>query len=90
MPRQIIEDKYVSDTIDNAYRVSSGLRDAWEALLWLLARNAEIGASLGLENRNIRIHKQQGYPRRNIPTITVLYEYNEHSVFIRSVVLNWE
>lgn len=89
MPRQVIEDKYVSNTIDNACRISSGLRDAWDALVWLLARRAEIGADLGLE-RNVRIHKQQGVYRRNIPEITVLYEYNEHSVFIRAVELRWE
>jgi hypothetical protein len=89
MPRQIVEDKYVSDTIDAACQISGGLHDAWEGLKWFLAREAESGANLGI-GRNASIHKQQGIPLRHIPTITVLYEYDAHSVFIRSVKLQWD
>jgi hypothetical protein len=87
--RQIIEDTDVSDAIDKARRVSPRVREAWDGLTWLLARNAEIGYQLGL-GENVRLHKQLGYPRSNIPTITVLYEYDEHSVEIRSVKFDWE
>ena len=48
MLRQIIEDENVSDSIDTGCRVSQRLREAWEALKWLLARNPEIGKGLGL------------------------------------------
>ena len=89
MLRHIIEDENVSDSIDTGCRVSQRLREAWEALKWLLARNPEIGKGLGLGDR-IRIHKQSGSIIPMIPEITVLYEYNDTMVEIRAVKLTYE
>jgi len=87
--RQVVEDNEVVDTIDVGCRASHRLRDAWDALIWLLARKPEIGQRLGLGDR-ICIHKQAGSIIPMIPEITVLYEYDDDTVEIRAVKLTYE
>ena len=84
MLRQIVEDAAVTEEIDLACEVAPRLREAWEGLTWLLARTPEIGHRLGL-GESIRVHKQQGLYRQHLPAITVLYDYTETTVFLRSV-----
>jgi hypothetical protein len=84
MLRQIVEDPAVMEELDLACAVAPRLREAWEGLKWLLARTPEIGHRLGL-GETIRVHKQAGLYHQHLPAITVLYEFTDTTVFIRSV-----
>jgi hypothetical protein len=89
MLRQVIEDDNVTNSIDIGCRSSNRLRDAWEALIWLLARKPEIGQRLGFGD-GVRIHKQASTLIPCVPDTTVLYEYDDNIVEIRDVKLTCE
>ena len=88
MLREIAEDDGVTEIIDAACEICAQLRDAWDGLLWLLARNPEIGRDMGLGDMQ-RIHKQDGYLVTGVPEITILYEYNDIKIEIRAVILRY-
>jgi len=88
MLREIAEDGYVSEAIDAACQTYVRLRDARDGLLWLLARNPAIGRDLGLGGMR-RIHKQDMHLAAGVPEITILYEYNDIKIEIRSVILRY-
>jgi hypothetical protein len=89
MLREIIEDDEAANIIDAACENHPRLREVWNGFKWLLAKKAhEMGNTIGYGD-NIRIHRQEGYLLIGIPTMIVLYEYDENAVTIRYVELKY-
>jgi hypothetical protein len=83
---EIAEDDGVAEIIDAACEACERFQDAWDGLLWLLAHNPAIGKDLGLGGTK-RIHKQDSHLAAGVPEITILYEYNDIKIELRSVIV---
>ena len=82
--RTICEDKSVSQTIDEAIKLSPRIEEAFDGLKWRLAREPENGVKLQGTNPEKYLFKITPLIK-NIPSITVLYEFNNHTVTILSI-----
>ena len=73
----VIEEIRVSEIIDKEREIYPRLDEAWEALKWWLARRPDSGVLLD------DIHwlfKQIGDPEAKIPTLVVIYRWDEFVV----------
>lgn len=72
--RTVISAVDVSAQVDNACQNYPRLREAWEALEWLLARSASvIGRAPDSGDETLRLYVQADDPLANVPAIWVLY-----------------
>jgi len=72
--RTVIEQRSVTDKIDQERAIYPRLEEAWEALKWWLCRKPESGELLD----DIHfIYKQVGNHELNIPTLVVIYTWDE-------------
>ena len=57
--------------------------DAWEAVTWVIARDAEIGTPLS-ERGALRAYTFDGVRSLDLPTVTVLYEVTEEVIVVHA------
>jgi len=82
-----------SIVLDNSARAASDgyddefprFDDAWKALEWLLCRNPDQGVSRLVGTTKYYLYKQDSDPYALTPVITVLYTFNDNSVFIHAI-----
>jgi hypothetical protein len=78
--RSVIEDSRVSRAIDDAKLKWPRAGDAWDAVVWVIARDPSIGRPL-TESGNVRSFTFDGAKSIGLPTVTVLYEV-QHIVIV--------
>lgn len=79
--RTICENKLVSQKIDEAIKLFPRIEEAFEGLKWRLAREPENGIKILGTNPEKYLFKITP-SRNNIPSITILYEFDNHKVTI--------
>ena len=75
--RTVVLEKEVSDTVDAECVSFPRLREAWEALEWLLARNADKVGTQARHNEDLRLYVQADDILANVPAIWVIYRVGE-------------
>lgn len=78
--RSVIEDSRVSRALDDAKRKWPRAGDAWDAVVWVIARDPTIGIPL-TESGATRSFTFDGAKSIGMPTVTVLYEV-QHIVIV--------
>ena len=85
--RTVVENYEVTQKIEAERSLYPRLREAFEALTWRLARNAEGGYLLDHKHW---VYKQAGSPKYNVPGLIALYIVDNHQVTILSIqVVVW-
>jgi hypothetical protein len=69
----VVEDSRVSHALDEAIERWARAQDAWDAVVWTLARHPEDGIAL-TESGQTRSLTLEGARSIDMPTITVVYE----------------
>ena len=82
--RSVREDPAVQKSADDAAEKWTRAEDAWEAVKWSLARDPAIGDPLS-EGGRTRSFAYEGAVASDMPTIIVLYEFDDGFVTIVSV-----
>ncbi len=82
--RTIVENVSVSEVIDDGQSVYPRLKDAVDALKWLLARVPESGEIIDDVNW---LYVQDGNQDVGIPAIVVVYTFDEREVILKHVLL---
>jgi hypothetical protein len=85
--RSVIEDSQVSRAVDDAKRQWSRADDAWNAIIWIIARDPEIGIAV-TESGATRAFTFDGARSIDLPTVTVLYEITPMAVVIRDALFS--
>lgn len=79
----VFEDFAVQEELDKAKERWSRTDEAWLAITWALARDPTIGEPL-TERGHLRAFVYVGAYSYDMPTITVLYDYDRNAINIRS------
>jgi hypothetical protein len=82
--RSVVESAEVMADVDEAKEKWARTEDAWDALLWVLARDPTKGEPL-TEGGHLRFLVFDGSWAHEMPTIHVLYEITEHQVILQKV-----
>jgi hypothetical protein len=80
--REIIEDAAVTTVIDAEGAIHQRLEEAYDALKWTLARDAECGYLLDEKHW---VYKQQGSKRHKVPGLIALYIIDDFQVTLLSI-----
>ena len=80
----LVEDDAVCRQVDELSGRHPRFREAYEALKWELVRDPAIGYQLP-SLRGMFVYKQQGEPFLNLPSITVLYEFDLNQITIHNI-----
>lgn len=75
--RTVVSEKEVSDTVDAECANFPRLSEAWEALEWLLARNADKVGTQARHREDLRLYVQADDILANVPAIWVIYRVGE-------------
>ena len=78
----VIEDSLVSRAVDNAKLRWSRADDAWDTVVWVLARDPTLGIPI-TESGNSRSFSVEGARSIDLPTVTVVYEMTPLAVEVR-------
>ncbi|MGB6541115.1 MAG: hypothetical protein WBF03_09610 [Xanthobacteraceae bacterium] len=78
----VIEDSQVSRAIDDAKEKWTRADDAWDAIIWILARDPSSGFPV-TESGKTRAFTLDGARSIDMPTVTVLYEITPLGVVVR-------
>lgn len=82
----IVEDEQVSQRIDAECANYPRLREAWDALHWLLARSGvKMGRMPRIGNPNLRLYVQAHDLIAKIPAIWVLFELEQDQIVIHAI-----
>ena len=75
--RTVVEQPRVSQSVDDAEDRWPRTRDAWDTVLWVLARGPEgAGSPLSESGATLRSFTLDGARSIGLPTVTVLYRYS--------------
>jgi hypothetical protein len=77
--RTVILENRVSEQLEAAVTRFPRIEEAYRGLEWRLCRRPQDGIH---RTSNFFIYKQDGIRNLNIPTLTVLYRFNENEVGI--------
>ena len=80
--RTVIPDHQVAFDLDAAKATYRRTDDAYQGLEWRLSRRPDHGVHIG---NGYYLHKELGYPTLRIPTITVLYRFDDNEVLISAI-----
>ena len=80
--RTVIPDHQVAFDLDAAKATYRRTDDAYQGLEWRLFRRPDHGVQIG---NGYYLYKQLGYPTLRIPTITVLYRFDDNEVLISAI-----
>jgi hypothetical protein len=83
--RSICEEPTVEAIVDFALQKWKRLDDGWQAMKWALARDPDSGAVI---TGRLRGRTLPGAKSIGLPTITVVYEFDERTVTIIDVEFN--
>ena len=81
--RSVVESPEAQDAADEAFEVWARAEEAWDAIKWALARDPTVGEPLA-EGGSVRVLTFEGAFAYDMPTIVVLYEYDEQRVVIKA------
>jgi hypothetical protein len=81
----VIEDSRVSSAVDDAKMRWPRAEDAWEAVVWVLARDPLIGKAI-TESGRVRSFTFDGARSIGLPTVTVMYEFQHIVVVVRDAL----
>lgn len=85
--RGVREDGPAADAVDDATARWARASDAWDAITWVLARDPEDVASKALaESGRLRAMTLEGARSIDLPTVTVVYEFDREYVTIREAL----
>lgn len=79
--RTVVEQPGVSRAIDGAREHWKRAQDAWDTVLWIIARDPETGIPL-TESGATRSFTLDGARSIGLPTVTVLYEIQLFEVIV--------
>jgi hypothetical protein len=82
--RTIIEEKCVSEAIDEAIEISPRLIQLYDGLKWRLARKPESGFKVS-RTENLYVIKTTNWSFLDIPTLRVFYTFDENNVILREI-----
>jgi hypothetical protein len=82
--RTVVEERSVTEKIYSESNFYPRLEEAYDALTWWLARNAEHGE---LIDDYYWIYKQRGNRDLKIPALVALYTVDHHDITIHSLLL---
>jgi len=82
--RDVFEDPAVSAAVDEAKGRWARAEDSWDALVWTIARDPEMGEAL-TESGKTRALTLEGARSIDLPTITAVYEWDETQVTVTAV-----
>lgn len=77
--REVIQERNVSQEIDDACKEYPRLPDAISGLEWRLAHRPEEGVN---RTHCYYVYRQSGFPNLNIPDVTVIYRYEGEAINI--------
>lgn len=83
--RSIVLDNAAREASDRFEDEFARFDEAWKALEWLLSRNPDQGVSKIVGSNRYFLYKQDSDVYALTPVITVLYTFDENSVFIHSI-----
>jgi len=81
--RTIRQEPSVQNVVDDACERWERAAEAWDALIWVLARDRKVGIPIS-EGGRINALKYQGARSIKMPTIIALYEVQPGLIVIRS------
>lgn len=81
--RTVIEQPRVSRAIDDAKEHWARAQDAWDTVLWVIARDAEVAGKPLTESGATRSFTLDGARSIGLPTVTVLYEIQPLEVIVQ-------
>jgi hypothetical protein len=70
---EVVEERAVSEAIDDARERFQRADDAWQAITWAIARDPEFGSPL-TESGKTRLAVIQGAVSIDLPTLEIVYE----------------
>jgi len=79
--RTVVEQSLVSRAIDDAKEHWPRAEDAWNTIVWVLARDPETGRPV-TESGRTRSYTLDGARSIGMPTVTVLYEIQIFEVLV--------
>lgn len=79
----ICEEVEVSQAIDLYHVKYKRFEDAWDGLKWLISRKPCLGVRI--DTTDFFLYKQDGFLNLNIPTIIILYSFNDSKITIKSI-----
>lgn len=82
--RDVFEDSSVSAEVDQAKDRWKRAEDAWDALVWTISREPELGQPL-TESGSTRALTLEGARSIDLPTVTAVYDVEEARVTITDV-----
>lgn len=80
--RAVCEQESVTQSITRARGQFKRIDEAYEGLQWRLSRDPHAGHEV---QPGFYMYKQAGLPSVGVPTLTVLYEFDDHTVTIRGI-----
>jgi len=80
--RTVIPDHQVAFDLDAAKATYRRTDDAYQGLEWRLSRRPDHVVHIG---NGYYLYKRLGYPTLRIPTITVLYRFDDNEVLISAI-----
>jgi len=82
--RDVAEEPEVQRAVDDACDRWPRAGEAWDALTWVLARDAEIGTSLN-EDGNRRVITLEGARSIDLPTLNAVYRVELRRILVERV-----
>ncbi len=83
--RSIIEAPAVQDSVDDAREKWQRTDDVWDAVIWAVGKDPECGKAI-TESGLVRSFTLDGVLHLGIPTLTVLYTFDDQFISIQSVI----
>lgn len=80
--RAICEQESVTLSITRAKGQFKRIDEAYEGLQWRLSHDPFIGEEF---EPGFYVYKQAGLPSVGVPTLTVLYQFDEHTIDFRAI-----
>lgn len=77
----VVEEPAVKDAVDAACARWARAGEAWEAIVWALARDPKVGLAV-TESGNVRALVSDGARSIGLPTVRVLYEISRSAIVI--------
>lgn len=86
--RTVVEEKPVSKLVDDAKQKYGRVDEVYNALQWRLAREPQSGVEIEVSGSKHSIIKSAEHNISGVPVITVLYRYDEDTVFILAIKID--
>jgi hypothetical protein len=76
--RTVVPENEVQQIVDAEMETFPRLTEAWDALIWLLARSATtMGRAYSVHDQDLRLYVQDDDALANVPSIAIVYRVAE-------------